>query len=153
MAESQLWRLAHGDEVSHLADALDVCGDLTCSLLGLLGGRNPPQLRHPVVDLDVDVRHVHRAGVLPDAGPYAVLDLLVLHGDIPNLPPMLLSDKRTSGRVRVLALWARAVFARKGLAFMALDEAYRLKAPRLLGEGWKIGTEALRARLGRVDSR
>src|SRR3712207_4735745 len=97
MAEGRSPLGSYGYEVSHLANALDARGDLARSLLGLLGRRHPPQLRHAVVDLDVDVGHLHGTGVFSDAGPYTVLDLLVLNRDLRcwlrrTVPP----DKRTS---------------------------------------------------------
>ena len=54
-----------------------------------------PKLRNPVVDLDVHARQVHGARVLPDAGPYPLLDLFLLLGDSFDVAPVLLSDERT----------------------------------------------------------
>jgi hypothetical protein len=56
------------------------------------------------------VGHLRGAGVFSYAGPYAVLDLLVLNGDLRWwLRRLVSTDKRASGRVRVPALRTGAV--------------------------------------------
>src|SRR5215211_5249641 len=102
-------QLANGDEVANFADALDAGGDLSGRRFGLLGGGLTPELGHPVVDLDVDARHVHGARVLAYAGPYPLPDLFLLLGDPLDATPALFADKRPGGRIGVAALGARAV--------------------------------------------
>src|SRR3954469_19390493 len=75
-----------GEEVADLEDTFGLLGDLARGLLDVLRGCRATQLGNPVVDLDVDSRQVRGARVLTDAGPYSLLDLLLLLGHIADMP-------------------------------------------------------------------
>ena len=70
--------LTHRYQISHLAHAFDLLGDLTSRQLGLLGGCHAAQLGYAVVYLDVDARHLRGARVLADVGADALLQVFLL---------------------------------------------------------------------------
>jgi hypothetical protein len=81
-------------QVSHLADAFDLLGDLTGGQLGFLGGSGAAQLGDPVVYLDVHPRHLSGARVLADLGADALFYLFLLLAYALDVA-MLLADQRS----------------------------------------------------------
>ena len=65
-------------QVSYLADAFDLLGDLTGSQLGILRWRSPAELGDSVVYFDVHPRHLRGAWVLTEVGADALFYLLLL---------------------------------------------------------------------------
>jgi hypothetical protein len=88
-----------GDKVADLGNTFDVVGDLLHSLLLLLGVHLAPDIGHPFVDLDVEARYVQRARVLADPRPDAVLDLLLLLGNLAYVSPVPPADEWPGGRI------------------------------------------------------
>ena len=95
-------------QVSHLADAFDLLGDLTGGQPSVLGGSYAAQLGDPFVYLDVHPRHLSGARVLADLGADALFYLFLLLPYALDVA-MLLANKRSGRGVRVVPLGAGAV--------------------------------------------
>jgi hypothetical protein len=70
----------------------------------ILGMHLASDIGHPFIHLDVEVRYVQGTRVLAHPCPNAILDLLLLFGDVTDAPPMPAADERSGGGVGIIPL-------------------------------------------------